>query len=337
MYLCRKISILQMEHQTQQNKRNKTWDYARGVAIVLIVIHHLYPRFHVDSFGHADSIVPSFCNTCQLPIFMYISGMLAYSSIRRYGLVSLLFNKGIRLLIPFLTFITIWAAIRPENAVSVLAEDFKDGYWFTFVLFEMITIMAISNYIANKTKIATVLLVITFYLTLTAYQIVVPRGNLFNNLFSINLFWHYFPFFAMGYYSNYIQWIYQKRYSLVYALVYFVSFFIYFHYEARAIISICNLSSLLLMITLFTHGIKPFENTFSIIGIYSLQIYLLHFFAKLFIRYISPIENPYKEFILISMLAAIIVIICISVSKLIMKSNMLALIFFGIKGKTSNV
>ena len=316
-----------------QNSRNPTWDYARGIAIVMIVIHHLYPRFHVDSLGHPDSLVPTICYTCQLPVFMYISGLFSRQSILRNGLTALISNRAIRLLLPFFSFLLIWSIIKPDNAILVFTEDFKDGYWFTFVLFEMMTIIALAKYISNKTKLKTIYTLTAFYIILTIYQAIIPRSNLFNNLFSINLLWHYFPFFVIGYYSNRLEWIFQKKFTYVFALTYAISFYFFFKYDIRALTPICNLSSLLLLVTLFTHGVTPFKNIFAIIGTYSLQIYLLHFFAKLFIKYINPIDNPYIEFVQNVILTALIVIICILISKLIMKSYTLGLFLFGITKK----
>ena len=83
-----------------ETNRDLTLDYAKGFAIVLIVLGHLY--FFADR--HVDSWVYTVCNTVQIPVFMYISGLLAHRSIDRYGFRKLVANRAVRLLLPLLSF-----------------------------------------------------------------------------------------------------------------------------------------------------------------------------------------------------------------------------------------
>ena len=318
----------------KETVRDVTWDYARGIAIVMIVLHHLYPRFYIDPAVHPDSIVYFICYTCQLPIFMFVSGLFANSSANRYGTIELIKNRIVRLLLPFFSFILIWALIVPESIPRVFFENFKDGYWFTFVLFEMMVILAVCKYLSKKTNKSLFLFIVVFYVLFTIYELAIPRiNNTINGLFSLNLVWHYFPFFIMGYYSNMLSQLFQMRFAAIYALLYAIAQFFFIQYENHALIPLCNIFSLLLVITLFTHGIRPFERTFANIGFYSLQIYLLHFFLRLFINEIEIRDNPIEDFLLNVVLTASTIIISILVARLIMKNEALALLLFGIKKK----
>lgn len=315
--------------------RNITWDYAKGIAIVMIVFHHLYPRFYIDSNFYPNSIVYLICYTCQLPIFMYVSGLFAKNSINKYGIIDLIKNRAIRLLLPFISFVFIWSFIDPDRFPSIiLLENFKGGYWFTFVLFEMMVLLSISKWLAESKKINSLYIIAFVFVMLTVLKIIVPeKKNVINGFFSLNLLWHYFPYFILGYYSNKIKRVFQIRYAVVAAIVYAISIIVLQQTKSHSIIPICNISSLLLAITIFNKSVRPFERLFSIIGVYSLQIYLLHFFSSLFTNHISMLENPIEEFILDAVMTTILVSTCIIVAKIIMKNEILALFLFGIKRK----
>ena len=87
-----------------EKKRNVTYDYLRGFAMLSIVIGHLY-YYGKRSDG---SWVFNVCDTMELPVFMYISGLLAHVSVDRYGFRKLLWSKVIRLLFPLFSFYIIW-------------------------------------------------------------------------------------------------------------------------------------------------------------------------------------------------------------------------------------
>ncbi len=309
--------------------RNNTWDYARGLAIFMIVLHHLYPRFHESSNGNYNSIISSICYTCQLPIFMYISGMFMEISLNRHDIFSFLKKRTIRLLFPYCSFILIWAVIRPENLIHTLTDNFKDGYWFTLVLFEITIIICITIYISSKIHINKTLCISIVVTILTLYEIVIPRNNIVNSIFSINLLWHYIIFFILGLYSNKTKKLFQLRHIFIYAVLYAVSFYPFYYNKAVIFLPFCNLFSMLLLITLFINGYMPFKKIFVILGRYSLQIYLLHFFARLFTKYIPPLYNPYIEFTFNILLAFGIIFLCIWIAKLIMNNKNLSLILFG--------
>jgi fucose 4-O-acetylase-like acetyltransferase len=329
-------SIKKQKTMNQKAKtRNITWDYARGIAIVMIVFHHIYPRFYIDPSFHPNSIVYLICYTCQLPIFMYVSGLFANISIDRYGIVDLLKNRAVRLLLPFISFMLIWTIITPSRFPSAFLENFKYGYWFVFVLFEMMALLAFSKSIAEKKGVNAIYIITLLYVILSILKLCIPESNIINGLLSLNLLWHYFPFFIIGYFSNKIDWIFQKRYAIIAAVIYAISIVILQQSKSHNIIPICNISSLILAITLFSKGIRPFEFLFAKIGIYSMQIYLLHFFASLFTNYISPLSNPIEEFCLDIILTALLIIVCILVAKIIMNYEILAMYLFGIK-KTKN-
>ena len=319
--------------EKQITPRNVTWDYARGIAIVMIVYHHLYPRFYSDPDFQPNSIAYLICYTCQLPIFMYVSGLFAKISINRYGVIDLIKNRAVRLLLPFFSFILIWVLIDSSFISSQLLKNFKGGYWFVLVLFEMMVLLSFSKCIARVGKTNQLYVIVYLYAVLTALKFAIPESNIINGMFSLNLLWHYFPFFILGYYNENIKWIFQKRYAIIAMLMYAVSIAYLYKTKSHSIIPLCNISSLILFITLFSKGVRPFERLFSKLGVYSLQIYLLHFLIGRFTRDLSRLDCILEEFVLDAVLTALFIVACLIVSNILMQNKWLALFLFGIKNK----
>jgi hypothetical protein len=168
----------------------------------------------------------------------------------------------------------------------------------------------------------------------TVYLYVLPRGNIFNILFCINLYWHYYPFFMMGYYSYKLYKFMTWNYVPIYLIIFLVSLHCIHVRGMNMFVPIGNLSSLLLLITLFKNGCRPFETFLAKLGVMSLQIYLLHF-SILFIvlPYLPVIENRWLEFLLYFVVAFSFIMLSVDISKVLMRSRLLSLLLFGIKKK----
>jgi fucose 4-O-acetylase-like acetyltransferase len=308
-----------------ENKRDTYLDYAKGFAIFLIVIYHIYRSANRDN----GSVIHDICHVTQLPIFFYVSGLLYARSVRG-GQNFRLVNKSIRLLLPFFSFYLIWGLIDTQNFLTFPKEEFKLGYWFVLVLFEIMLLY--SSLCRISCNPYSPLPHVLFYLLLTLYEVFVPKGNYVNMFFSINLLWHYYPFFLMGIYSDKIKFLMNKKYIIVYLTIFGIAFYYYFAQSKQVIASVCNVSSLLLLMTIFQHQVCPGKRIVTIMGRCSMQIYLLHFLVLKIIRpYIQVIENRWMEFIYFTLIAFAIIVFTVLISGLLEKNKWVALFLFGIK------
>lgn len=310
--------------------RDLTLDYAKGFAIVLIVLGHLY--FFSDR--HVDSWVHTVCDTIQIPVFMYISGLLAHRSIDRYGFRKLVANRAVRLLLPLLSFYIIKGIGLPSKFVNIPLAEYKHGLWFLIVLFEFMASLSFVKRLSLKTRVPAPAINAILFGVVTVYLNVLPKGNIFNILFCVNLYWHYYPFFMMGYYSYKLYKFMTWYYVPLYLLFFLVSLYCIHVHSMKMFVPIGNLSSLLLLITLFKNGCRPFETFFSRLGVLSLQIYLLHF-TILFIvlPYLPVIENRWMEFLLYFVVAFTFIFLSVGIAKVLMRSRLLSLLLFGLKKK----
>ena len=96
----------------------------------------------------------------------------------------------------------------------------------------------------------------------------------------------------------------------------------------------CNLFSLFFLLSVFSTNFKPLKNVFATVGVYSLQVYMLHFFLLFPLLKVLPVvENRWLEFLYYFVIASTIIFVTIEVSKLLMKNSWLAMFLFGIRRK----
>ena len=313
-----------------ETNRDLTLDYAKGFAIVLIVLGHLY--FFADR--HVDSWVYTVCNTVQIPVFMYISGLLAHRSIDRYGFRKLVANRAVRLLLPLLSFYIIKSIGTPSNFVDIPLTEYKHSLWFLIVLFEFMVSLSFIKRISQKIRVPAPVINAILFGVVTLYLHVLPKGNFFNILFCVNLYWHYYPFFMMGYYSYRLYKIMTWYYVPVYLIIFLVSLYCIHVRDMKIFVPIGNLSSLLLLITLFKNGCRPFETFLAKLRVLALQIYLLHFIILFIVLpYLPVIENRWLEFLLYFVVAFSFIMLSVGIAKVLMCSRLLRLLLFGMKKK----
>ena len=299
-------------------------DYARGFAIFLIVLYHTYA--YTERSSH--SIVYDFCHTVQLPMFFFISGVLIGKS--RLHHINLK-KKAQRLIIPFLFLYFTWCVINFNDIYNFLYDEFKGGYWFLLVLFEMMVISYISFRISDIFSFKLIYVFMGMLIILATYIFILPKSNLISLILSINLLWHYLPFYLSGFFYSSLKNLFRFKYLIVYVLLFVVFQYLLIEYNHRILIPLCNLSSLFLFVTLFFNGFRPLENFFSRLGNYSMQIYILHFFLLRFLAdYIPIINNRMIEFFLFSLVSLVFIFIIIHISKVIMLNKWARLLFFGI-------
>lgn len=309
--------------------RDITLDYLRGFAILSIVIGHLY-----FFSGRANtSILSSICNAIQIPLFIYVSALLAKNSIIKYSFQDFIKKRVIRLIIPFCSFYIIWQiiyGITIDNTISFFSDEFKRGFWFLLVLFELMLILAVNKFVSQKYNVNRAIIDFSIFVIINAYHFGAKNFDFVNKILSINLLWHYYPIFIIGLYSNNLKTLFNPRFSLVYLLTFCFAFYLMYIKNMHIMLAICNLSSLFFFVTIFNNGYKIMEPFFAKAGQFSLEIYLLHIIVfNVFRNYIPCIENQCLEAICYFITACIICFILIIVSSFLKKSKVINKLLFG--------
>ena len=232
-----------------EKKRNITYDYLRGFAMLFIVFGHLY--FY--SNRSEGSLAFNVCDTIELPVFMYISGLLAHVSVDRYGFRKLIWTKVIRLLFPLLSFYVIWGLWDASYWSQFWLKEHKNGYWFMLVLFELMVTLSFVKKCSTQFKIKSIYVNTAVYAIASLAFVMIPKDGLVNHLLCVKLYWHFYPFFMMGYYSYRLDRFLQLKYAPLYLFLYLLVFFYFQNSLWKVGINmVCNLFSLLFLLSVFS-------------------------------------------------------------------------------------
>ena len=188
----------------------QTWiDYARGIAIVLVLYRHVFEGIknagisiqeHIG-IEHANILFFSF----RMPLFFIISGMFVMASLAKRGFPSFLETKGKTILYPYFLWGVLQISIQLllKNYVNADRTPFSylnllysprlvDQFWYLYALFNVTVLYALVSYVFKPTKMIQLLLgSLMFAVSVYVYQQQI-------NLFFIGDILHYYIFLAVG-------------------------------------------------------------------------------------------------------------------------------------------
>lgn len=328
-------------------------DALRGLAIFLVVYCHVasISLGIPEGIGSTNDTV----SLLHLPLFFFLSGFLMFREDRFQKLKpswKYLVRKAGELVIPALIFVTLFALWMHRSAESILFSQFKGGYWFTFFLFLFILLYALFSLALKRFDArirATVILIlgvcVGFAPTMT--DIVFPQWTEtpLSQLLAYQNF-KYFLFYAFGAwirsrFEAFTSWAEGRNGKLVLVAASFIAFVLlhfripHVHFFAEWVFS---LSSVLLLMNVFrgldgTLEKRNVGRVISFIGRRSLDIYFLHFFFLPQLHglgaFFSEGGRTVLELCAISALVLVIICICLVVSWLIRRSDILARLLFG--------
>lgn len=126
------------------------FDILKGIAIFMVVMGHVI-AFCVRDIDRATLI--KFIGVIHMPLFFFISGWFTFKLLPddRVRIPDLL-QRAKQLLLPMLVVSSIWIFYFPHSGIETPFDStfaglwvapMKNGYWFTFVLFQIIVLYAL--------------------------------------------------------------------------------------------------------------------------------------------------------------------------------------------------
>lgn len=302
-------------------------DYAKGIAIILVVYRHVIYGLKSSGMNVSQWIIDgnNMFYSFRMPLFFLLSGLFFERSIARKGEMGFFVTRVNTLLYPYV----LWAFI--QISLQILFPTFVnarrtgldylniliqprhlDQLWYLFALFNVTTIYLLVSKLFRYDKFVQVLVSL-------ALLAVAPLVNSISTLYDIAL--HYI-FFCIGhltasyFFEEKVQEKLCSAYGLIALLPVFAACQFYFlhHQEMNlfmyaGIALIGSLFTIMVSFQLSKYNALPFLKTF---GHYSLYIYLLHVPIVAVIRHLL-LSTTMKQYTVPLMLLLIIIAMTFSI------------------------
>jgi len=185
--------------------RLKYFDMIKGIAIFLVVMGHILTMC-VRDIDRAP--VFKFIGQIHMPLFFFISGWFAVKTDSEGLLRSpSLLSRAVRLLMPMLGASTLFIYYYPCSGLQSPFDStwsglwlnvWKNGYWFTFVLFQIFAVYAAIVFVLRRVSSfwLEILVSVIVWAILGAIYYVLP--GMFDAVLSVELVFTFFPIFMGG-------------------------------------------------------------------------------------------------------------------------------------------
>lgn len=333
-------------------------DNLRALAIFSMIVGHIYVFTWSEHSSFWSNLIQSF----NMPLFLLISGMF----IRKTVTLSYLKKRAVLLLIPFLTVGSLYMFVRNAPYDLLFTESFHQGYWFLPTLFMMTVFFMLQRKIVNfigkrcgETHV--ILLIIDAFITccVSVFSLMMfyLLGAGFSDIFCFRRIVFNYPYFWLGFaivnYKPLIQHYLWKQNGFnkiycglfaVFAISYYLRWYCGFDIHDYAstgkimliissiVVFLCGVSACGILLVLFK-GLKfskNIQNACSYVGTHTLELYVLQYFFLPKSYSLSEIfMGGVNEIALALLQAALVVVCCIVVIKIIKRNSFLSLLFFG--------
>ncbi len=344
-------------------------DMIKGVAIFLVVMGHVL-TFCIREIDRAA--IFKFIEQVHMPLFFFVSGWLTVKMTDDKRLTSPnLIQKATRLILPMLATSSLWVLYFPHSGIEtpldstfegLWSNSWKNGYWFTPVLFAIMLIYTGLTPLLNRCKsiflhIATASVAA---LALIIANVFIPTN--ISGILSADLIATFFPIFMFGtiarrYNDQFMKIVNSSAWQTVAIITFGITLYVCswpweMNLSVTEIIFIkvilhISLSIVIFAVfkrwadTAFAPDVAPAQNRFArlwrYLGTQSLAIYLLHFF------FLFPMGNLFRPMLVAfnvsftplaafaAFWATIIIALVLGVVKLIEPSRILSLLLTGKK------
>lgn len=316
-------------------------DALKGLAILLVVWGHIAEK----SMGIENMPFNWMYGSFHMPLFIFLSGLFAYKGMDRTSwkyIWHFLQKKVVRILLPFIVVGGFYSILVEHSFTAVLTGEFG-GYWFLPALFYCMGLGLFQRCLAviwgGKIK-ELIFFILVWGIAFLVWKTKMPVPYWLSAL-------KMFPYFMAGHYfaqyrllSNGClkkQWV-QTAAILLYILTMAVSIKTNFHF-----VNLTGIFAIVILLNLFATHSEVLPKWLSVVGKYSLEIYVLHWFflprMQDWGKYLLGQTSFNENFILIAMVCSLvsifIVAFCLIVAKVIKQSTILDYLCFGVKKKNN--
>lgn len=191
--------------ETTSKPRLRHFDMMKGVAIFLVVMGHVITMCvrEVDR-----TPLFKFIENIHMPLFFFISGWFTYKAVDGRIVLPKLASRALQLLLPMVVVSSLWIFYFPHSGLesplvstfeSLWSGPWKNGYWFTLVLFEIVLVYTAIAPLLSRVRNAagSILISAAVWALLLFLQIDVIPADIAGYL-SFELIAAFFPAFMLG-------------------------------------------------------------------------------------------------------------------------------------------
>lgn len=264
-------------------------DAMRGFLILTVVFVHIFDHalFEEGVLATRTWIIDLIC-VFFLPLFFFISGLFTHKSNMR-GLI----EKFYGILLPTLITWTIYNLLTGYNLYNGLNDPFKNGYWFTYALFEIYLIYTFLNYTlqidVRKKHIIYIGLIAAFYIIqslLFRFKYEIYSQDWFR-IIGVQQILKYTGFFLFGVWvkNNQDKFLRLINRQIMMSIFLIISIMLFSLFRNVTILSFMNSFLMIVLIykvfysyrTFFEHN-SYVAKSLNLIGRRTMAIYFLHYF-----------------------------------------------------------
>lgn len=256
------------------NNRMTFIDIAKGVAMLLVVMHHCG-----GSLDREMEVITKL----DVPLFFLCSGYLAYKPVYAYKQEFIKKTKGI--LLPFVLVMCFISLLRSENIVGLFCNDItKSGYWFLEALYIVFLIWWGQVFISSGNRLLQFISCIIIEAGLLGASKFLPES--IDNIFCFSSLARYYPCFVAGAMLREYNIGSIRNKWIGIGLIVVAGLGFCYPATSGDIDFMKSVAAYVASAILLFYFIKAIENELprifasqlSIIGRYSLNIYIIHFF-----------------------------------------------------------
>ena len=339
------------------------FDVIKGIAILIVVMGHvmIFGIHKIDS-----AFIFKITEKLHMPLFFFISGYFTYKLIDgKIGLPNII-SRFKQLIIPFFCVSTLWIYYFPHSGIEsplnstwegLYSDGWKNGYWFTLSLFELILIYCAIVPLFNRIRnVAFQIAIVTVLYAIIGVFTMLGDASI-NAYIGLPLIYQFLPIFFAGIfarkYADKFNAILTNNIAITTSILlggfflYYTCYFWEFHQITYSAIEIAtSLVHFAVVILVFT-VIKPWSDcefskespskiikVLQYLGKESLAIYLLHYF---FLFPMTSLRQPMIDmafgfvpmFVVSFIVSCAIIAIVLGIKSIISKSKLLSMLILG--------